>query len=360
MNHENRQLWAERPLDEIPVKAAGILRLGVLSDTHLGMGWNARTARSRLKRRGEDHWRCYRAALAGIRAAKVDGILHLGDLCYRSRIPQGVFSQALEPLLDCCREGLPVALLPGNHERSRIPQSLFDEDPLLHIFHRPGVLEWDLQQISLKIMGIPFVREAAVQVPLLQKDCRARREPGTLHLLLLHQLLSQSRVGPAGYRFRPGGEVIDWQALSPGWDLVLSGHLHRAQLLSAEGRPPVLFPGSTERTSFAEVDEQKGFCLLDWSIEALRSGRITQPELHWLPLPARHQVRALLPETCCRHPAEMEKWLSENIHDVQEDSWIYLEHPLALDPDSAARLGKLEEAGALLELRLKAREDIVP
>ena len=45
---------------------------------------------------------------------------------------------------------------------------------------------------------------------------------------------------------------------------VLSGHIHRFQVLTKDlwGRPikiPILYPGSIERTSFAEKDEPKGY-----------------------------------------------------------------------------------------------------
>ncbi len=43
---------------------------------------------------------------------------------------------------------------------------------------------------------------------------------------------------------------------------VLAGHIHRRQVLTNPGGPnlpPVVYPGSTERTSFAERYEPKGF-----------------------------------------------------------------------------------------------------
>jgi len=49
---------------------------------------------------------------------------------------------------------------------------------------------------------------------------------------------------------------------------VLSGHIHRHQVLTQDlrGRPlpaPVCYPGSIERTSIAETDEEKGFMVVE-------------------------------------------------------------------------------------------------
>ena len=57
---------------------------------------------------------------------------------------------------------------------------------------------------------------------------------------------------------------------------VLSGHIHRHQVLTCDlgGRPlaaPVLYPGSIERTSFAEKDEEKGYLVLE--VDGGRRGR---------------------------------------------------------------------------------------
>ncbi|MBL7177366.1 MAG: hypothetical protein ISS66_16205 [Desulfobacteraceae bacterium] len=53
-----------------------------------------------------------------------------------------------------------------------------------------------------------------------------------------------------------------------GFTAILAGHIHRFQVLTKDlgGRPiaaPVFYPGSIERTSFAERDEKKGYLTLE-------------------------------------------------------------------------------------------------
>jgi len=77
---------------------------------------------------------------------------------------------------------------------------------------------------------------------------------------------------------------------------VLSGHIHRAQQLDHDlaGRPlpaPVLYPGSIERTSFAERCEEKYFVTLEIDPEV--DPPLLEVEYH--PLPTRPMVKLDIP-----------------------------------------------------------------
>jgi DNA repair exonuclease SbcCD nuclease subunit len=68
------------------------------------------------------------------------------------------------------------------------------------------------------------------------------------------------------------------------FDAVLSGHMHRAQVLREETRGRnVYYPGSTERTAFAEREETKGFLILTCGIRENRK----RMECDFVPLPVR-------------------------------------------------------------------------
>ena len=65
--------------------------------------------------------------------------------------------------------------------------------------------------------------------------------------------------------------------------VTLSGHIHRHQVLRPAGRPPVIYAGSVERTSFAEAPQVKGFVVLQLTDAGLAS-------FEFRPLPARPMV----------------------------------------------------------------------
>jgi DNA repair exonuclease SbcCD nuclease subunit len=69
--------------------------------------------------------------------------------------------------------------------------------------------------------------------------------------------------------------------------VVLTGHIHRHQVLRPVGRPPVIYAGSVERTSFAEAPETKGFVVLELTRSGLGS-------FEFRALPARPMVARTL------------------------------------------------------------------
>jgi exonuclease SbcD len=69
---------------------------------------------------------------------------------------------------------------------------------------------------------------------------------------------------------------------------VLSGHIHRCQTLrrDLQGKmllAPVVYPGSVERTAFAEQKEEKGYLILDISDGKKPGGQLEEIEFHSLP-----------------------------------------------------------------------------
>ncbi|NOZ09292.1 MAG: hypothetical protein GXO91_10540, partial [FCB group bacterium] len=108
-----------------------------------------------------------------------------------------------------------------------------------------------------------------------------------IRLLCLHQAIEGCRV--RHYTFRNGPDVIRGGDIPDGFQAILSGHIHRAQILyfSPPGgeQVPVIYCGSVERTSFAEKDEIKGFYFLDFRLSQNRQWELTEPRFN--PLPTR-------------------------------------------------------------------------
>jgi DNA repair exonuclease SbcCD nuclease subunit len=87
-------------------------------------------------------------------------------------------------------------------------------------------------------------------------------------LLCLHHCFEGATVGPGNYTFRYNDDVIRVRDVPEGFLAVFSGHIHRFQVLTKDlkGKPiktPILYPGSIERTSFAEKDEPKGYLQIE-------------------------------------------------------------------------------------------------
>jgi exonuclease SbcD len=283
------------------------LRILLLADTHMGLDLALRP-RVERRRRGLDFLANMRRALEPALNGEADIVVHGGDLLDRSRLPTAVVEMALEPLLEVARAGVPVFLVPGNHERSRIPLHLWTAHPNLHIFHEPGTFVMQVRDCRVALSGFPFDRQARTTFaqrvaetghgialagvgattstngveagepgqPYLDKQRQdhgggTANSPDTdLRLLCVHQTVEGAQVGPGNYTFRSGADVVRGRDVPPGFAAVLSGHIHRRQVLTHDlsGQPmaaPVFYPGSVERTSFAERDEPKGYLWLEFS-----------------------------------------------------------------------------------------------
>ncbi len=248
--------------------APGNLRVLLLADTHLGFDLPLRP-RVQRRRRGPDFFANTRRALGPARRGEVDLVVYGGDVLYRSKVRPALVRMAFEPLLEVADAGIPVVVVPGNHERSAIPFPLLVAHPRLFILDRPTTIRLTLAGQRVAVSGFPCapddIRDRFAD---LLAQTRWQDRPADLRLLCMHQAVEGARVGPVGYTFRQGPDILPGDALPAGFAAVLAGHIHRHQVLTTDlARRPlaasVLYPGSIERTSGAERGEAKGYLILD-------------------------------------------------------------------------------------------------
>ena len=247
------------------------IRLLLVADTHLGFDLPIRP-RIERRRRGHDFVANFQRSLQPALRGDVDLVVHGGDLFDRSRVPAALVELALAPLVRVAETGTPVYIVPGNHERSRIPPHLWAAHPNIHIFDRPRTFLHSGRHGSVALVGFPFARRIRDRFPDLLRQARDAAPVADSRILCMHQTVEGARVGPSNYTFRRGPDVIWGQDIPAGFGAVLCGHIHRRQLLTHDlgrrnlaARPlaaPVVYPGSVERTSFAERAEEKGYAIV--------------------------------------------------------------------------------------------------
>ena len=272
--------------------SADRIRILFLADTHLGFDLPTR-ARIQRRRRGHDFLANYATALTPALAGEVDIVVHGGDVFNRSKVPTSVAWQAFEPLARVADRGVPVFVVPGNHERGRIPQMRFAQHPRIHLFDRPRTFTVDVRGMRLAVAGFPSERhDVRTQFVDLLTATRWRTPDAHARILCIHQCVEGATVGPNDFTFTTAADVIRARDVPAGFCAVLSGHIHRHQVLTRDlrGMPiaaPVLYPGSIERTSVAEANEPKGYMTVDLTRDA------GETRLGWRfhDLPARPLVR---------------------------------------------------------------------
>ena len=250
------------------------LRLLLLGDTHLGLP-------------SIEHFACVERALLPALRGEVDLVVHGGDILYRSRVKPDLVLRAFAPLKLVADAGVPVVVVPGNHERSAIPFPLLAAHPGVHIVDRPRTIFLTIDGMSVSLSGFPNDRDTIRETfgDLLERT-GWQSSSADVRLLVMHQTVEGSSVGPIGFTFRSALDVIPGRAIPAGFAAVLSGHIHRHQVLTRDLRgralaSPVYYAGSTARTSSAERDEAKGYLMMQ--IEpASRGGRIAAWTFHEL------------------------------------------------------------------------------
>ena len=257
-----------------------MVRILFLADSHLGFDLPVRPRVAR-RRRGHDFLANHERALAPALRGEVDLVVHGGDVFHRSRVPKTLAHQAYATLSRIA-ERIPVVVVPGNHERSRLPFRTVLSSRV-RVFDRPRTFVVEAGGARVALAGFPYERRGVGR----SFESLVRRtgwcpDQADISLLCLHHCVEGATVGPGDFTFRGGEDVIRGRDIPAGFAAAFSGHIHRHQVLTQDLRgaalgAPVLYPGSVERTSLAEIDEVKGFLRVDiedggalrWRFEAL-------------------------------------------------------------------------------------------
>jgi len=265
------------------------VRILFLADTHLGFDLPV-APRIRRRRRGHDFLGNYLRALGPALRGTVDAVVHGGDVFDRPRVPATLAVQVFDVLRAVADRGIPVFVVPGNHERARLPHPRFALHPGIHVFDEPRSFRFEARGLRVTLSGFPYVRtevRSRFRELLAATGRRGGRED--VALLCVHHCFEGARVGPRDFMFRGASDVIRGGDVPRGVAAVLTGHVHRHQVLTRDlaGRPlpaPVLYPGSIERTAFAEMGETKGYLILEVDADgAGEGGTLARWDFHELP-----------------------------------------------------------------------------
>lgn len=241
------------------------LRILHTADSHIGADWPDRPRTDR-PRRGDDILASYQRVLAAAVQQRVDLVLHAGDIFDRPDPGARLLTAAAEPLLNAAVAGIPVVIVPGNHERSIIPANVLLSHPNIHVLTTPATRVFHLRGMSVAISGFACLRrDAARQFARAVAETGWERVSTAIRILLVHQTFESATCGPAGFRFRSGNDVVERAAVPDAFAYVAAGHVHRHQALAhpSSAGPPIVYAGSPDRIHFAEIGEPKGYMRIE-------------------------------------------------------------------------------------------------
>jgi exonuclease SbcD len=243
------------------------LRILHTADSHIGADLPLR-ANGKYRRRGSDFVASFRRVLARAQEFQVDVVILAGDLFDRSHPRAGAIAAGTEPIWQVAQTGISVIIIPGNHERSILPDALLLSHANIHVLRAPGAVVIERHGLRLAIAGFPCLRRnAAARFAEAVEETGWRQARADVNILVVHQTFAGARCGPGNFQFKAGEDVVPREAIPGGFHCIAAGHIHRYQVLpSAEpDGPPHVYAGSPDRITFAEIGEPKGCVLVDFA-----------------------------------------------------------------------------------------------
>ncbi len=277
-------------------KRSGLTVL-LFGDTHLGFDYPIKPRVTR-RRRGADFFANYQRVLDFALKTRPDLVVHGGDFFFRSKVSPQIVKESYERLMVVAGAGIPVFIVPGNHERSRLPLPELLDHPGIHLFDIPRTFLLKTKRAILSLSGFPCERgDVRKRFTEHLEATRWQQYSADLRLLILHQAVEGASVGPSDFTFRNRKDTINLKDIPKAFAATLCGHIHRRQILTDHPSHlvtarKVIYPGSTERTSFAEREESKGFFQLDFTPDKRNTWSLDQAR--FIRLPSRPMVDLLI------------------------------------------------------------------
>lgn len=224
----------------------------------------------RFERR-RDHLRCFEEAVEYAKKNKPDIFSVSGDLFDTIRPGNITRAALMQHFKDLHEKGIRVYLISGHHDT---PKSAEEGSSPLAVYGRSGyatffedllnpfVSSFELggQRVCITGVGydptLPWDRDPLANLSLAPQ--------GDINILMAHYPIE-------GFRGYYGDEpLIRATSIPQEYQLIAAGHLHEHQRRNIRGIE-VIYPGSTERASFLEESESKGFSWIEVSREGVVS-----------------------------------------------------------------------------------------
>jgi exonuclease SbcD len=221
-----------------------------LADTHIGYSaYRKIDEQTGLNQREVDIYEAFKQFVDYALKERPDVILHAGDLFDSVRPTNRAISFVLAQLLLLSDADIPFVGISGNHETPRLREtgsvlSLFEHIPGVSLVYQNSyeLIELD----DLKIYAVPHCDD-------IEGEKKKIRLQDGINIALLH-----ASVCGAGLPIYTMGDfneqIITIDDLS-NFDYVALGHFHRFTKV----KDTAYYAGSTERFSFNEVNDTKGF-----------------------------------------------------------------------------------------------------
>ena len=243
-----------------------------VADTHLGYSAYRKVTEDGINQREIDAYDAFKQFINYAIKSKPDLIIHAGDLFDSVRPNNRAISFAVKQIIRLSREKIPFIVIAGNHEHPKLKEtghifSIFD-----HMDHVYPIYNSKYEMISFKIKNKKIMVHAIPQCEIKKQFDEELKNLKPNQSADYNIFVSHGAVtGIKAFSMNEFNElIIPTQLLSKNFDYIALGHYHRFTKLANNA----FYSGSTERFTFIDAPDKKGFVEIELSNGKLKQNFI--------------------------------------------------------------------------------------
>jgi DNA repair protein SbcD/Mre11 len=227
------------------------------ADTHLGYSAYRKVTEEGINQREQDTYNSFKQFIDYAIENQPDYIIHAGDLFDSVRPNNRAITFAVNQILRLSKQNIPFIIIAGNHEHPKLKEtghifSVFEHIEHVHpVYH--GVYEKKLFKKNNKKTVFHLIPQSNLkeeyekEIKKLKPDSEA-----DYNIVVSHGAVK----GIKAFSMNELNELfIPADFLSKDFDYIALGHYHTYTRLNERS----YYSGSTEKLSFTEAEDQKGF-----------------------------------------------------------------------------------------------------
>ncbi len=234
-----------------------------VADTHLGYSAYRKVTGAGINQREIDAYNAFKQFVDHAIKSKSDLIIHAGDLFDSVRPNNRAITFAIKQIIRLSKEKIPFIVIAGNHEHPKLKETGHIFSIFEHIDNVYPIYNAKYETLSFKINNEKIAVHALPQCELKSQfndELKKIKPDPTVdyNIFVSHGALAGIKV----FSMNEFNElIIPTNFLSNNFDYIALGHYHRFTKLANNA----FYSGSTERFTFTDAPDKKGFIELELS-----------------------------------------------------------------------------------------------
>jgi len=233
-----------------------------VSDTHLGYSAYRKATPDGINQREIDTYDAFDQFIDYAIKSKPDLIIHGGDLFDSVRPNNRAITFAIEQILRLSKKKIPIIIIAGNHEHPKLKEtghifSIFDHIENVYPVYKTKyeIFDFQIKDKNISIHAIPQC-ELKKQFEDEIKKLKPKKS-SDYNIFVSHGAIS----GIKEFSMNEFNElIIPVNVLSKNFNYIALGHYHKYTKLADNA----YYSGSTEKFSFTDASDKKGFIELNF------------------------------------------------------------------------------------------------